>query len=437
MIPGIHVNNVAAVLVGMLPVFIAMGFSSLSVCLIILSCAVSHTFHNIIPAIFLGVPSEDTALAVLPGHRLLLMGQGFSAVRLSALGSAGSILFSLVLMIPMALFLFYGYSVLEPHMGFILIAISLLLILSERPLSKIIPATFVFLCAGVLGYFAFGLDGSLNPIIFSSGTSVLMPLLSGLFGLPLLIVSMFNHSEIPKTRERIDMFPKPLLIKNTIVGTLAGAFVSWIPGVSSSVAAILAGIFVGKAKNQKDDEEDEKDDEENENDEEENENDEDDEENNAKEFIITVSAISTANAVFGVLAFFIIGKSRNGAVVSIKDILSAAGMSVPAGLLSNETLSLFLLFYSVIVFTGFLSYFSTIDLGKVVPRILSRINYKILSAFIIVLLCVLALLLTGTYGFILFLISVFIGFLPILLKTRKSALMGVIMFPVTLYFLGF
>ena len=136
MIPGIHVNNVAAVLVGMLPVFIAAGFSSLSVCLIILSCAVSHTFHNIIPAIFLGVPSEDTALAVLPGHRLLLMGQGFSAIRLSALGSAGSILFSLVLMIPMALFLFYGYSVLEPHMGFILIAISLLLILSERPLSK-------------------------------------------------------------------------------------------------------------------------------------------------------------------------------------------------------------------------------------------------------------------------------------------------------------
>ena len=425
MIPGIHVNNIAAVLVGMLPVFTAAGFSPLSVCLLILSCAVSHTFHNIIPAIFLGVPSEDTALAVLPGHRLLLMGQGLAAIRLSALASAGSVLLSLIFIIPMALFLFCAYPILEPHMGFILIAISLLIILSERPLSKIMPAAFVFLCAGMLGYFAFGLDGQLNPLLFSADASVLMPLLSGLFGLPLLIVSLFQKSEIPTIREHIDMFPKSLFLKNTIIGTLAGAFVSWIPGVSSSVAAILAGVFTGKSKGRKDEDTDEM-----------NEDDEEDEENNAKEFIVTVSAISTANAVFGLLAFFVIGKSRNGAVVSIKDILSASDIIVQTGVMSGDTFSLFLLFYAVIVLTGFLSYFSTLDLGKIVPRLLSRLNYKLISGFVIALLVVLTLLLTGIYGFILFLASVFVGFLPVLLKTRKSALMGVILFPVMLYFLG-
>jgi len=42
------------------------------------------------PSIFLGAPEADTALAVLPGHALLMEGRGEEAVRLSAIGSARS-----------------------------------------------------------------------------------------------------------------------------------------------------------------------------------------------------------------------------------------------------------------------------------------------------------------------------------------------------------
>ena len=484
MFPGIHVNNVAAVLVGASPFLYAVGLSPLSVSIIILSCAISHTFHNIVPAIFLGAPSEDTALAVLPGHRLLLAGEGYSAVRLSALSSIGSVLFSPVIAVPVAIFLYYCYPVLEPHMGFFLLALSLIILLSEKKLPKIIRSAIVFLASGLLGLLAFGLDGSLNPFLFSSSASVLMPLLSGLFGVPQLIISFFENSEIPKVREKTDDFPASLLVKNTAVGTIAGAFVSWIPGISSSVAAILAGIFTGRQspdeplptastsavptsavptstvptsavptsavptstvltsavptsvvptsvvptpiemkiieteiaeeqpsktkyfdlKNR--------------------------EEISAKEFIVVISAINTANAIFGLLAFFIIQKSRSGAIVSIRDLLSTAGMT-------HLTFDLFLLFYAVIFLTGFLSYFSTLKTGIYLPRFLQKMNYRLISFFILLLLCGLTILMTGSFGFILFVAAGLIGFLPFVLNTRKSNLMGVILFPVMLYFLGF
>jgi Predicted membrane protein len=432
MFPGIHVNNVAAVLVGASPLLYAAGLSPLLVSTVILSCAISHTFHNIVPAIFLGAPSEDTALAVLPGHRLLLAGEGYAAVRLSALSSLGSVFFSPVIAVPVAVFLYYCYPVLEPHMGFFLLALSLIILLSEKKLPKIIRSTIVFLASGFLGMLAFRLDGSLNPLLFSSSASVLMPLLSGLFGVPQLVVSLSENSVIPNVRERSDDFPVSSLIKNTAIGTIAGAGVSWIPGISSSVAAILAGIFTGRRYPEPNPLENEI---------KESASDLAQqktryselkmlEEASAKEFIIVISAINTANAIFGLLAFFIIQKSRSGAVISIRDLLFAAGMT-------DMTFDIFLLFYAVIFLTGFLSYFSTLKTGVYLPQLLQKMNYRLISFFVLLLLCGLTILMTGSFGFILFIASGLIGFLPYVLNTRKSNLMGVILFPVMLYFLGF
>lgn len=87
LLPGVHTNNFALALVAFSP-FLAEkgGVAPFYIALIILSNAVSHTFHDIIPSVFLGAPDGDTALAVLPGHRLLLEGAGAEAIRLSAWG---------------------------------------------------------------------------------------------------------------------------------------------------------------------------------------------------------------------------------------------------------------------------------------------------------------------------------------------------------------
>ena len=101
MVPGIHTNTFAFILAAFAPLLVDVGFSSIDIAVIIVSNALTHTFLNIIPSVFLGAPDADTSLAVLPGHRMLLDGHGSEAVRLSALGSAGSVLVSLILIIPM------------------------------------------------------------------------------------------------------------------------------------------------------------------------------------------------------------------------------------------------------------------------------------------------------------------------------------------------
>lgn len=94
LIPGIHTNNFAMFLVALSTVMADYGITTFYAAIIILSNAITHTFHDIIPSIFLGALNADIALAVLLGHQLLLAGSGAEAIKLSALGSAGSIIFS-------------------------------------------------------------------------------------------------------------------------------------------------------------------------------------------------------------------------------------------------------------------------------------------------------------------------------------------------------
>ena len=82
LIPGIHINLVSLLLVSVSGYF--LGFTSPIVLgVFIISMSVTHTFLDTLPSIFLGAPDADTALAVLPGHRLLLEGRGYEAVKLT------------------------------------------------------------------------------------------------------------------------------------------------------------------------------------------------------------------------------------------------------------------------------------------------------------------------------------------------------------------
>src|SRR3972149_8723234 len=100
---GIHVNNFALILLALSPLFMEIGFAPFYIAVIILSNSVTQTFLDIIPSIFLGAPEADTALAVLPGHQLLMDGRGAEAVRLSAIGSAGAVVIALFMALPLAL----------------------------------------------------------------------------------------------------------------------------------------------------------------------------------------------------------------------------------------------------------------------------------------------------------------------------------------------
>ncbi|RJS70734.1 hypothetical protein CW714_06865, partial [Methanophagales archaeon] len=54
-----------------------------------------YKYIKTIPAAFVGAPEADTALSLLPAHRLLLEGRAYEATVLSAIGSFGAVIFSL------------------------------------------------------------------------------------------------------------------------------------------------------------------------------------------------------------------------------------------------------------------------------------------------------------------------------------------------------
>ena len=82
LLPGLHVNA-AAVLVASL--FYGRD-GGLVLAALIIAMSISHVFHEFLPSVFLGFSESEAALAVLPGHRMLLNGQGRKAVMMSAFG---------------------------------------------------------------------------------------------------------------------------------------------------------------------------------------------------------------------------------------------------------------------------------------------------------------------------------------------------------------
>ena len=89
--PGIHINLLSLILLNLSGYF--LGFTTpLVLCVFIISLSVVHTFLDSIPSIFLGAPDADQALNVLPGHKMLLEGKGFEAVKLTVIGSLISLI---------------------------------------------------------------------------------------------------------------------------------------------------------------------------------------------------------------------------------------------------------------------------------------------------------------------------------------------------------
>lgn len=87
LIPGFHVNNVALILLALSPGLLELGIPLSAVAAIIVSTGTVHTFLNYIPSALIGAPDGDTALSLLPGHRMLLAGNAARGVAWSARGS--------------------------------------------------------------------------------------------------------------------------------------------------------------------------------------------------------------------------------------------------------------------------------------------------------------------------------------------------------------
>ncbi len=410
LIPGIHTNNFALILLALSPAIADLGFSNIHIAAMILANSITHTFLNIIPAVYLGAPDANTALAVLPGHAMLLDGMGMAAIRLSALGSAGSIVVSLLIAAPLVLFFGHYYDFMRENMGWILLMIVLLMILTESGryvegqgslvhLKYKFYAVVVLLLSGILGAIAFGNTYLMHPYFQFGSPSILLSLLTGLFGASVLLISVLAKSVLPEQRQHPLNLRSRWVLRGIAVGSIAGAIVAWLPGVSSGVATVLARLAIrGDLEHHQ---------------------------TRAMEFIVSVSGTNTSNAVFGLIALFIIGYPRSGAMVAVRDLV-------------GETLDfhLVLLFLIVVVLVSIAAYAATIFIGDLAPSVLARFDYQKICMAILIGLVVMVILFNGVFGIAVFLAAVPIGMLPYYMGVKKSHAMGVLLLPVMMYYFG-
>jgi len=292
LIPGFHVNNVALIALSMSPLAVSAGIPLEAVAAIIVSMGTVHTFLNYIPSALVGAPDGDTALALLPGHRMLISGHAAQGVAYSARGSQ----LGLLLSVPLLLFarLLFGtnpglglYEMSREVLPWLLLTISAFLILTEttrlawpiwmqkatswaryplkKPIEFTIPianwkihrrweaidfrlgdnsriagmlaATAFFLLAGFYGWAVFILPGR-SPVGMPSAT-LLMPALAGLFGIANLIDIYVTTSEMPPQEQNWELPPAKPLIVPCFLSSCCAAVMAILPGMTAAQATVV------------------------------------------------------------------------------------------------------------------------------------------------------------------------------------------------------
>jgi len=341
--------------------------------------AITHTFLDAIPSIFLGAPDADQALNALPGHKLLLKGKGFEAVKLTVIGSLLCLLLAVILvpmMIPISTFI---YPFLKDYIGYLLIAIVLFMILKDK---KKLLNLVIFLMSGVLGIIVLNMPKLEDP---------LFPLLSGLFGTSMLVVSLFQKVSIPKQSfsETIAV-EKKNIAKAVSAGTFAGSLTGFFPGLGPAQGAVLASQLTRNIGDHG--------------------------------FMILVGGINTVNFIFSLVTFYTIEKARNGAVIVVSKLLESYSILVLA------------IFVCAALLAGASATFLALKISKLFAKLISRINYTVVVCCVIGLIAMLVFYFSGPLGILVLLVSTAVGIIPGMTGTARNHQMGCLILPVILFF---
>jgi len=413
--PGLHVNTVALIILGASSAILSsltffsgipFYFLPLLLAVYIVSTSITHTFLDFVPSTFLGVPEADTALSVLPAHRLVLEGKGYSAVYLSAVGSASAVFSGFCLIIPFALILgdpLNLYPILRDSTLLILLFLTSLLLVTETAeirgshMLGMLIAFAVFLLSGALGLVVLSLP-SVSP--FGLFSTVLFPLFSGLFGLSTLLLSLSDSTDAkipPQETSAPSVEPKKL--RAAASGTVAGSIVGFLPGISSAHAALIA-LLPGRKGDDA----------------------------SPEPVILTLGAVNTSNALFVLAALFLTGRARSGAAGAVMNFLPLYGWDFP--------LPLFLAILLIaVLFSSVIAFFLTLFAGRFAAAYINRVPYRKLVIGIVIFITGLVFIFNGVLGLFILLVSIFVGMIPPLVGVRRSHLMGVLLLPVIFHLL--
>ena len=378
--PGIHINLVSVLLLSSSP-FLLQFFPLTSLAVFIIAMGITHTFIDPITSIYLGAPdSSETALSILPGHRYLLKGHGYAAVKLTLIGSLGALVLSMLLFPALIPVVKYGYPWIEKYMGYFLILVAAFMILRDK--NKLWALT-VFSLSGVLGLIVLSMPNLKDP---------LFPMLSGLFGISTLIISLNGKECLPEQKiVKETPLDKKRTIKALISGQASGFLTAVFPGLGAATAAVLSLQFT---KNLGD-----------------------------HGFLILMGAISTVNFSLSLLALLVLDKARNGAVIVVQQMLGSV------------TSTHILIFLAASLIAGGIAFTIGVLVSRVFSKLIMKVNYRALAIGVIILITSLILFFSGPLGFLVMLVSIGIGLISPLKSIPRVHSMGCLLMPVIIYFL--
>lgn len=381
LIPGVHANTLAGVLLGLQTVLLTL-MGPLALAGAMFAALITHTFVDAVPSTFLGIPDADTSLAVLPAHALCLEGKGEEAVRIAALGSA----YSMILAAPLSVLCFLLLPALQPYFDWwigilLLAAVGYIIVTSEAPGW----ACAVFGVSGLLGVFALHYT-YLSWHTVGGESAILMPLLSGLFGISVLLTA--SRGAIPAQKYTGILIEDRTLVKCSVVGTAAGIAVGWLPGLSTASANGVLASLIGYEKDR-------------------------------RGYILATNAANTANAFIGLAALFALSRMRNGVMAVLAE-------------LPPQSMSALMV---VGVLAACAAYVITIVCARY-ASLLNGLDSTLLNRGVIAFVVILSIILTGPFGLFILILATATGLVPHFINLPRVYCMGSIMIPVMLYSFG-
>ncbi len=369
--PGIHINLISGILIS-LPL---VGLNPVYIVTFVVAMAITHTFLDFIPSVFLGCPDTDTELSVLPGHNFLKKSRGYEAIYLTNIGSFVAIIILIAILVPSIFIIKDLNSEITRIIPYLLIAVSLIVILTEKHKFK---GLFVFFLTGLLGY-------SLS--IFTINQP-LLPLLTGLFGASNIIISIKNKTKIPPqeiTRPKVNL-------KRPIAGAIISApFCSFLPGVGAGQAAVIGNTFV---------------------------------KNDQRQFLVLLGIVNTLVMGFSFISLYVLGKTRTGTASALKTLIGSVNLNY------------LILIIAVSLFTGIIAFKWTDTIARFFSKNFKKINYQIISYATLTILVTVVLLVSGPIGLAVLILSTLTGIYSISLGVKRTNMMGSLIIPTILYYLG-
>ncbi len=458
LIPGIHVNTVTALLLAVSAGLASLGVEYTETLAFTCALAISHTFFDVVPGLFLGVPGDE-AFAQLPGHRLVKRGEGEAAIRLSVAGSLIGLALGLPVMVVPALGGAIGglEGLVRPAMFLVLASVSAILILTERRKGW---SLFAFLVSGLLGVAVFA-----SPLVAGGSdapVNALFPSLAGLFGVAGLLFAIATAAPLadrprpppPERAPRPSPLPDPnpgppafaarleriatrlkrtsagrraprdraalgasgrRIVADGGVGGVAGLLVGLLPGLGAANAATLLLLlqrFVERATRWRrggaaaapasgDDPAD------------------------ARSYLVTTSSLNTSEALFAIAALYVIQRSRSGASIAVErilggDVLQADLLPMAAAMAIAGGVAAAIMWFS----------------GPRLAAIFASVDETGLNWSVVAFLVVLTALLLGLGGLTILAVATAVGVVPLLTGVRRAQLMGFFLLPALLFFSG-